>query len=92
MGVTSAGSQESVRIGEENDPESDNEQDRVAHHSEDLDKTVDGLLFIWALFLQSPVNPLFLSHALFCFSGALSLLLPLSLSVSPLQSVLSLFC
>ena len=38
MGVTSAGSQESVRFGEENGPESDNEQDEVAHHSEDLDR------------------------------------------------------
>ena len=38
MGVTSVGSQESVRFGEENDPESENELDRAAHSSEELDK------------------------------------------------------
>ena len=42
MGVTSVGSQESVRFGEESDPESDNEPDRAADSSEELEKTCDG--------------------------------------------------
>ena len=39
MGVTAVGSQESVRFGEENDPETEDVLDRAAHSSEDLDKT-----------------------------------------------------
>ena len=39
MGVTSVGSQESVRFGEESDPETEDVQDRAVHSSEDLDKT-----------------------------------------------------
>ena len=42
MGVASVGSQESVRFGEENDPESENELDRAVHSLEDLEKTGDG--------------------------------------------------
>ena len=41
-GVTSVCFQESVRFGEENDPEYENEPNRAAHSSEDLDKTGDG--------------------------------------------------
>ena len=39
MGVASVGSQESVRFGEENDPETEDVQDTVAHNREDLDQT-----------------------------------------------------
>ena len=39
MGVASVGSQESVRFGEENDPETEEVQDTVAHNQEDLDQT-----------------------------------------------------
>ena len=41
MGVTSVGFQESVRFGEENDPEAQDVLDGVAHNSVDLDKTHD---------------------------------------------------
>ena len=41
MGVTSVGSQESVRFGEENDPETEDVVDRAAHSSVDLDDTPD---------------------------------------------------
>ena len=41
MGVTSVGSQESVRFGEEYDPETEDVQYRAAHSLEDLDKTHD---------------------------------------------------
>ena len=36
------GSQESVRFGEENNPESENDPDRVAHNSEELENTCEG--------------------------------------------------
>ena len=39
MGVASVGSQESVRFGEENDPETEDVQDTAAHSPEDLDQT-----------------------------------------------------
>ena len=42
MGVTSVRSQESVRFGEENDPETEDVQDRAAHSSVNLDQTHDG--------------------------------------------------
>ena len=39
MGVPSVGSRETVRFGEENDPEIDENLDGVAHNSMDLDET-----------------------------------------------------
>ena len=41
MGAASVGSQESVRFGEENDPETEDVQDTVAHSPEDLDQTYE---------------------------------------------------
>ena len=41
MGVASVGSHESVRFGEENDPETGDVQDTVAHNREELNQTHD---------------------------------------------------
>ena len=38
MGVAPVGSQESVRFGEENDPETEDVQDTFARNREDLDQ------------------------------------------------------
>ena len=40
MGVTSVGSRETVRFGEGNDPEAEENLDGVAHNSVDLDETL----------------------------------------------------